>query len=230
MKTIDCAELRMVSSELALNLLTGAERAAAIAHLEGCQECRADVFSLAATADELLELAPPVDPPVGFESRVLRTIAQEDRVVRAPQSMGRRRARRRRARGIFAVAAAAALVVALGVVLWPGTGSGVATATMRTRQGTVVGAASVSGDPPSLVVEMHGWNDIVRSYPSTGTSDAVLTLRHGEGTDEVLPLRAHRGSSWRESWKLPGTRGKGDITAVAIVGVDGQVWCSARFE
>ncbi len=66
-----CAELRDVAAELALGVLTGRERAAAIAHLETCKACRAEVRELMATGERLLELLPPAEPPAGFETRVL---------------------------------------------------------------------------------------------------------------------------------------------------------------
>jgi hypothetical protein len=66
-----CAELADVAAELALGVLTGRERAMAIAHLDRCDECREHVRQLMATGEQLLELLPPAEPPAGFETRVL---------------------------------------------------------------------------------------------------------------------------------------------------------------
>jgi hypothetical protein len=66
-----CGELADVAAELALGVLTGRERAAALAHLETCEACQEDVRQLMATGGQLLELLPPVEPPAGFETRVL---------------------------------------------------------------------------------------------------------------------------------------------------------------
>jgi hypothetical protein len=66
-----CAELADVAAELALGVLTGRERARAVAHLEQCDACREDVRQLMATGEQLLELLPPAEPPAGFETRVL---------------------------------------------------------------------------------------------------------------------------------------------------------------
>jgi hypothetical protein len=68
---VTCAELADVAAELALGVLTGRERAAALAHLDTCDACREDVRQLMATGGQLLELLPPVEPPAGFETRVL---------------------------------------------------------------------------------------------------------------------------------------------------------------
>jgi hypothetical protein len=69
-----CAELADVAAELALGVLTGRERAVAIAHLDRCDACREDVRHLMATGEQLLELIPPAEPPAGFETRVLERI------------------------------------------------------------------------------------------------------------------------------------------------------------
>jgi hypothetical protein len=66
-----CAELGDVATELALGVLTGRERAAALAHLDSCEACREEVRQLMATNEQLLALLPPAEPPAGFETRVL---------------------------------------------------------------------------------------------------------------------------------------------------------------
>ena len=50
MKAMDCADLADVAPELALEVLGGAERAAALAHLEDCVACQQMVDTLAADA------------------------------------------------------------------------------------------------------------------------------------------------------------------------------------
>jgi len=69
-----CAELADVAAELALGVLTGRERAMAVAHLDRCDACREDVRQLMATGEQLLELLPPAEPPAGFETRVLERL------------------------------------------------------------------------------------------------------------------------------------------------------------
>ncbi|MFE5813003.1 zf-HC2 domain-containing protein [Streptomyces sp. NPDC056479] len=67
----DCAWLRSVADELALGVLSGQERAEAIAHLDRCATCREHVEQLTPVADGLLCLLPGSEPPVGFETRVM---------------------------------------------------------------------------------------------------------------------------------------------------------------
>ena len=88
----ECNEIRELAAEVALGISSGEERASVLAHLGRCPACRAELDELSEVADELLLLAPPREPPVGFETRVL------DRFGRRPA---------RRWLGHFRVAAAA---------------------------------------------------------------------------------------------------------------------------
>ena len=76
-EALTCADLRRgggVRPDLALGTLDGEERAALLTHLAGCGTCRRVVDELAQVADRLLLLAPPAEPPSGFESRVVSAI------------------------------------------------------------------------------------------------------------------------------------------------------------
>ena len=66
-----CEEVCRLAPELALGIADGEERALALRHVATCSECRRELDALSAVGDELLLLAPPHDPPAGFESRVL---------------------------------------------------------------------------------------------------------------------------------------------------------------
>ena len=52
MSTMSCAEFGNVASELALGVLYGEERAAALAHVETCRGCRRELTLLTDAADE----------------------------------------------------------------------------------------------------------------------------------------------------------------------------------
>jgi len=67
---MDCAVFQDAAAELALGILTGPDRAAALKHMECCASCQAEVASLAAAADRLLDLVPARGAPDGFESRM----------------------------------------------------------------------------------------------------------------------------------------------------------------
>src|SRR3954463_6257572 len=103
MSTYSCPQLRDVAPELALGVLGGAERAEAIMHVNECARCQAFVNELTEAADALPLLAPEIEPPFGFEQRVL--------------SSGRARRRRSGRRVITAVAAAAAAAAILSITV-----------------------------------------------------------------------------------------------------------------
>lgn len=195
-----CAELEAVAAELALGTVSGAERAVALDHLAGCAACRQLVEDLSGAADAMLALAPVVEPPAGFESRVLARIGD------APASGRRRMPRRRLMVGVAAAALVAALA-GLGGALMAGGGGGdpaapeIRTALVRDDQGRWTCRASVYGEGPTwLVVSL----DRIDGSNSTFSVEAVVggrpvpvpvgsfTLRDGHGTLAVatdLPVQ-----------------------------------------
>jgi hypothetical protein len=72
--------------DLALGDLAGRERAAMLAHLTECSACRQQLHELTPIVDELLLLAPQGDPPVGFESRVMRRLDAKRAMPRGSRS------------------------------------------------------------------------------------------------------------------------------------------------
>ncbi|HEY7122209.1 MAG TPA: zf-HC2 domain-containing protein [Solirubrobacterales bacterium] len=104
-----CEEIRELAPELALGIVEGEERGRALEHLADCPDCRRRVEELTEVADGLMLLAPHREPPVGFESEVLR------QVLPAPKPR-----RRRRLRLVFAPAAAALAAVGITLALVAG--------------------------------------------------------------------------------------------------------------
>jgi anti-sigma-K factor RskA len=108
-----CGGFADVAEELALGILTGRERAEALAHLDCCAPCREDVRRLIVAGEELLRLLPAREPPPGFETRVLERLG-----LAAPGPPGGKRrlgrwpswGRPGRAHRVLAVAAAALAV------------------------------------------------------------------------------------------------------------------------
>lgn len=102
-----CEQVRDLASELALGIAEGEERDAALRHLTGCRGCRQLVSELSSVGDELLQLAPAHDPPVGFEARVRAALAE-------PPRRRRRQSLAHRWRWVATAAAAVVLAAALG--------------------------------------------------------------------------------------------------------------------
>jgi hypothetical protein len=77
-----CDRVRSSAAALVLGELAGDERAALLDHLEACPDCRSIVADSGSALEALLVAAPSVDPPAGFEGRVLERIdAQPSRAV-----------------------------------------------------------------------------------------------------------------------------------------------------
>jgi len=71
---MDCSDADLMLDELALDVLPGDRRAALLAHVEECPNCRRLLDQLTETADDLLLAGPEAAPPAGFEDRVLARI------------------------------------------------------------------------------------------------------------------------------------------------------------
>src|SRR5215475_8755753 len=90
LNSMSCAEFADSAAELALGVLTGRERAEALAHLDHCDACREHVRQLTITGEQMLGLLPTAEPPAGFETRVMDRLGL---AVPAPQPLRRRRRR-----------------------------------------------------------------------------------------------------------------------------------------
>ena len=127
-----CDECAEVAAELALGVLTGRERAAALAHLDGCESCRELVRELTLTGEELLALLPSREPPAGFETRVLGRIG----LSAASRPPGRPR---ERMRSLLSVAAVVLALVGAGLGGW-----GLRAATAPPTSSTAGGSSALS--------------------------------------------------------------------------------------
>lgn len=188
MTNVTCSQLHELAEELALDTLPGDVRSHALEHLEWCAACRERVENLSATADELLFVAPHIDPPAGFEQRVLARVTGEGR-----------RPRRLRAKTLGLLAVAAALVTLVG---------GVATVVTTTRahhsqaaerrelrtvrliatSGRAVGdVSSYAGHPAWLFMRVDRslpdgtYRCVVDADRGPGVPIGTLTVTHGHG-------------------------------------------------
>lgn len=226
MNTMSCDELREIAPEVALDLLTGAERAAALAHLEECQPCRAEVASLATTADALLAVAPAVEPPAGFTEGVLRQLGEQT----SPPRPANVHALPRRVLALAAAAAIAIIAIA-GVVTFSGDrATSTEAATIRSGAGVVVGRATVSDANPEMVaLDMRGWTDMLRAYGAEGARSADLVVTDRDGTRHTVTIPVEERAEWTATFAVPGIGEASSVSSIAIRGRDGALWCAATF-
>jgi anti-sigma-K factor RskA len=204
----DCGSLQEVAAELAAGTLVGQERAEAMAHVAHCQACRDEVADLAGVIDGLLLLAPPAEPPVGFETRVLDAIGGASRPSRRPLS------------GRMALAAAAVLlvvglVVGAALALRAPAPSPPLVAVLHARGGQSVGEAVRSPGWVALHVEGLGGTESYRIELDLGggrlLQPGAIQLVGGRGTAQIR------------------LSGSGRVAAVRLVSPSGDQECEARF-
>jgi hypothetical protein len=170
MSELSCAHMADLIDELALDVLPGDLRAVAFDHLEGCAACRSRLEELSESADQLLFAYRPVDPPPGFEDRVLGRLGAD-----------RRRARPRRRSRLVAMVAAAAVVV--------GVAAGAGVALSRGREGGRggphgSGVSAQGAELRTVALISSGGQQIGDVSAYTGASAwFFLRVDHGSGTD-----------------------------------------------
>lgn len=201
--------------ELVLGDVDADPRATMVAHVVRCATCRREYDALAATVERLLPGVPAVEPPIGFDERVLARLVADGR------SAGRGSPRRWR---VLAAAAAVVVAVLVPVGVWVTTRGDDATtagdvALLRlTRDDSPVGTVSLSeidGDALMVVALVGAPADVAyycRARFTDGTTVDSSSWSAGNGA-WVVPL--------------PSTT---DVAAVDVLpaGTD-KVWSSATF-
>jgi predicted anti-sigma-YlaC factor YlaD len=202
--------------DLVLGHVDGRRRAELAAHLLECPACRQDYDELSRAVSDATTQVPPVQPPVGFDAAVLRTIAEA-----APVATDTRRPSRRR-RWLAVAAAVLVLVAGAGVVFAYGRGAGDELATvvaLRLDDGGAVGTVSlgdVDGEPVMVVA--------ITDAPAGVSYACRMHLRDGTVV-ESDPWPAVPEGAWIVDVPASGA----DVERVELVvsGTD-HVWSSAE--
>lgn len=236
-----CDQFSDMAAELALGVLTGRERAEAIAHLDGCDACREHVRQLTVTGEELLGLLPVSEPPPGFETRVMERLGmaapRPGLITRIRQAGRVRRSglpgrRVNRTRRMLAVAAVVLAVTVSGLGGWglhavivptassPTASSPLSTASLVSPSHQTVGKIFLYGGNPrwlymSVGIESGG----------TGTVTCELVGRDGH----VVTLGKFRLNDGYGSWGSPDPLDRGSFTGAQLVSGDGTVLATASF-
>ena len=142
-------------AELALGTLTGRERITTLGHVEGCAHCASELEHLSRASDAILQMAPEVEPPPGFEARLRRRMAQDE--VRTP----RRAVHRWLLAGVAAVVALGlGLSIGLSVSSTPSKANVATPKLLQTaslvEDGSAIGGVSLyGGSSPVLTMELN---------------------------------------------------------------------------
>ncbi|HUC15410.1 MAG TPA: hypothetical protein VMS00_13245 [Acidimicrobiales bacterium] len=225
----ECAAVDDDLVELALGSLTGKQRVAALAHMESCARCSAEVDELSKAADQLLHLAPVSEPPIGFEADVFERLGLN---LRPP---GWRSWLVLRPKLAMAMAACALVVTfGIGAVVGHGTGATGATGATGDRyappgpkppietaalySGThMVGRVLVyAGNPTWLFMYMDdpAWQ---------GAIHCEVVVEQGPTVDLGNFWLSEGKGAWAASLNQPAGR----LSQARIVGSDGKVLASA---
>jgi anti-sigma factor RsiW len=204
--------------ELALGILSGRRRCEVLDHVGSCPHCSAELEQYSVVADALVQLAPPVEPPVGFELRLAE---------RLRAATPHRPNRRRRAATLCAAAAVTVMLgVGLGALVTSGGGNGQGqpvTATLTTANltshGHVLGEVMISGGRPAwMFMTIRG-----EAWPGTVRCDVTLVGGRVE-TVGVFQLSGEYGA-----WAAPLTSAAHPVRFVRLVASDGSVLASGQF-
>jgi hypothetical protein len=212
-----CDEIRALAAELALGIADGEDRARVLDHVAECADCRREVESFSAVADELLVLAPEQEPPLGFELRVLRALEP-------PRAKRGHKAR-------WLALAAAIVLVAVGIT------AGAMLigfrderrladhyrATLAQAQGSYFGAVRLhdsAGEPAGVVFTYRGSPSWLTITVASEHRDSVQGAELVDRSGERFPLASFRLVDG--VWGGPLPTALDSAVAVHLVGEDGR--------
>jgi hypothetical protein len=225
---MSCPEFQDVAAELALGVLTGRERAQAMAHLDRCEACRENVRQLTLTGEGLLGLLPAIEPPAGFETRVLDRIglaAPAPDPASAPALAPARQPRRLGwSRRMLAAAAVTLAVVGAGLGGW------------ALRSGGSSGASLQTAALESVAHQAVGKIYLYRGHPQwlymsvsmgSGQETVICQVRDRDG--RVTDVGSFRLTNGYGYWGSPAPGSPGSVTGARLVTAGGKVLASASF-
>jgi hypothetical protein len=217
MNELTCHQLHELDAEFALGVLPGEQRAAALAHLDHCTGCREHIEQLTMIGDALLELVPAVEPPLGFETRVMNRLNPTP-----PQ----------RRRWLPLAAAAAAIALVFGLAGWAvGTVTHPTPPPSREDSDHVLLEAAFTADSERVgtIYAYAGRRDWVymwvRTRPDITTVSCELVRRDGS----PVRLGSFRLEDGRGYWAAPTPVDPLTVTGARVVAEDGAVLATARF-
>jgi hypothetical protein len=215
-----CEEYANELAELALGVLTGRERARVLSHVESCQGCADELELLSRVADTVVQAAPEMEPPLGFEVRLFEKMGVTD--------VPPRRRRLRPSRWVPAVVgvAAAALALGLGLSL---TSSSPPTVTAQAHgpQKVTTAALVEKGETVGHVVTFGGdkpWMSMMLADSSARGKVSCVVVTSDGVTHRVGTFVARDGYG---AWIAPLHVDPADVRSAEVVSPSGTVIATA---
>lgn len=207
-----CEEVRDAAAEYGLGLLGPDETTAVARHLMSCPDCRREVDQMAALGEELIDLVPDAEPPLGFDRRVLAGIGPA----------GARKGTLRSSRTKLIAGMAAVAVAALVVAVVTSTGGGRRHHTLDavlTSGGRAVGSVYTEGRPTWVWMNVHG-------APVSGSVKCELV----EWDGRLVPIGNFDLVKGNGAWAAPVPPATTPVTGARLVAPDGTVVATAVFK
>ena len=234
-----CAEFADAAAELALGVLTGRERARALAHLDWCEACRENVRQMTVTGEELVGLLPAIEPPAGFETRVMERLGLATSAPAPARHLSPARrfgqklagwmgsAGAGRPRRLLATAAVAVAVIVAGLGGWglhAATSSPLSSATLLTASHQTAGKIYFY-DSGSRWLYMS-----VNIGPGSGVAGNGTVVCQVEGPDgHVITIGSFQLTGGYGYWGSPDPVTNGPLTGARLVTTTGAVLATATF-
>jgi hypothetical protein len=216
-----CDDLAEVAAELALGVVTGRERAQAIAHLDRCDACRDHVRQLTITGENLLGLLPGIEPPVGFETRVMSRLGHAGQGRRRPWT-----------RWLLAAAAGTVIAAACGLGGWGLRGTAPAPPSAGSTTGATLHTAALITASHHTVGKIFLYGGSPRwlyMAVDTGSGNGTVICQL-EGRDgHIITIGSFRLNGGYGYWGSPEPPKAAAVTGARLTTADGKVLATARF-
>src|SRR5580700_9724420 len=237
-----CAEFADAAAELALGVLTGRERAQALAHLDQCEACRENVRQLTVTGEELVGLLPAIEPPAGFETRVMERLGLGTPAPAPSPAPARRVSLARRfglkladwtgrggvsyPRRMLSAAAVAAAVIVAGLGGWGLHAATSSPAASPLSSATLLTATHQTAGQIYFYDGSHRW---VYMSVDIGSGNGTVICQV-EGPDgHLTTVGSFRLSGGYGYWGSPDPVTNGPLTGARLVTTTGTVLATATF-
>ena len=238
-----CAEFADAAAELALGVLTGRERARALEHLDRCEACRENVRQLTVTGEELVGLLPAIEPPAGFETRVMERLGlgtpapDPVRQLSPARRFGRKladwiggwtgRGGVSYPRRILSTAAVAAAVIVAGLGGWGLHAATSSPAASPLSSAALLTASHQTAGKVYFYDGDHRWLYMSVDIGSAGNDTVICQVEGPDG--RMTTVGSFRLSGGYGYWGSPDPVTSGPLTGARLVTTTGTVLATATF-